>query len=154
MKKIIFILVASIAVTSCATIFSGTKDRITFNTNVKGAKIFIDGSEICTTPCTESIGRKLGDTEIQIKLDGYDTKIVRLDKEFNVISVLNLGNLLGWAIDVVTGSVMKYGKKNYDIQLDKSRGTTSLFLPTNTIFPDKVEINSKNNTAVLYVYEN
>jgi hypothetical protein len=147
MKKVLFALtVVSLVATSCATIFTGTRDRISFNTSVPGAKILIDGAELCTTPCTERISRKLGETEVQVKLDGYETKLIRLDKSFNVVSVLNLGNLLGWGIDVISGAVMPYGKKSYDIQMTKLNGTAK-------INPNKIEIDTKSNTAVLYVIE-
>ncbi len=147
MKKVLFALtVVSLVATSCATIFTGTRDRISFNTSVPGAKILIDGAELCTTPCTERISRKLGETEVQVKLDGYETKLIRLDKSFNVVSVLNLGNLLGCGIDVISGAVMPYGKKSYDIQMTKLNGTAK-------INPNKIEIDTKSNTAVLYVIE-
>ncbi len=145
MKKALFALtVVSLVATSCATLFTGTRDSITFNTSVPGAKILIDGAELCTTPCTERISRKLGETEVQVKLDGYETKLIRLDKSFNVVSVLNLGNLLGWGIDVISGAVMPYGKKSYDIQMTKLNGTSQ-------INPSKIEIDTKTKTATLYV---
>lgn len=140
------ITVVCLITTSCATIFTGTKDRISFNTNVPGAKILIDGAELCTTPCTERISRKLGETEVQVKLDGYETKLIRLDKSFNVVSVLNLGNLLGWGIDVISGAVMPYGNKSYDIQMTKLSGTAK-------INPNKIVIDTKANTATLYVMD-
>lgn len=147
MKKVLFALtVVSLVATSCATIFTGTRDTISFNTSVPGAKILIDGAELCTTPCVEKISRKLGETEVQVKLDGYETKLIRLDKSFNVISVLNLGNLLGWGIDVISGAVMPYGKKSYDIQMTKLNGTAK-------INPNKIEIDTKSNTATLYVID-
>lgn len=145
MKKILFALtVVSLILASCATIFTGTRDRISFKTNVPGAKILVDGYDLCTTPCTEKISRKLGDTEVQVSLDGYETKLIKLDKSFNVVSILNLGNLLGWGIDLITGAIKPYGKKSYDIQMTKLNGTAQLN-------PSKIEINTKTKEVILYV---
>lgn len=147
MKKIATILLATtvLFMTSCATLFTGTKDRITFETNPAGATIYIDGVEQCKTPCTMLVKRSLNDTYVDFKLDGYETKMIRLSNEFNVVSVINLGNLFGWAIDAVSGAVMKYDRKFYDITLDSKK--------TSTIYPTKINIDTEKNVVELYVAE-
>ena len=143
-KSILCVAIISLMMTSCATIFTGTKDRITFNSTPAGATINKDGVEQCKTPCTLPVKRSLGDTEIEYKLDGYETRLITLDKEFNVVSVINLGNLLGWGIDALSGAVMKYDKKVYDITLSKNNKTSM-------INPSKINIDSKKNVVELYV---
>ena len=95
MKNLLTILLGStmLFMTSCATLFTGTKDRITFNSSPSGAMIYIDGVEQCKTPCSMNVKRSLNNTDVEFKLDGYDTRVITLSKEFNVISVINLGNL-------------------------------------------------------------
>ncbi len=137
---------ASILMTSCATVFTGTKDRITFNSTPSGATIYKDGVEQCKTPCTINVKRSLGDTEIEYKLDGYETRLITLDKEFNIISVINLGNLLGWGVDALSGAVMKYDKKTYDITLSKNNKTSK-------IHPSKINIDTKKNVVDVFVME-
>ncbi len=144
MKKALFSIITSLLLSSCATIFTGTKDRISFKTNVPGATVYINGIEQCKTPCSTRVKRELGDTDVEIKLDGYETRIIQLDKDFNVVSVLNLGNLLGWGIDALSGAVMKYDRKAYDIELTKDKKTT-------LILPSKVDLNTSNKTADVYV---
>jgi len=147
MKKILLIMTtASILMTSCATVFTGTKDRITFNSTPSGATIYKDGVEQCKTPCTINVKRSLGDTEIEYKLDGYETRLITLDKEFNIISVINLGNLLGWGVDALSGAVMKYDKKTYDITLSKNNKTSK-------IHPSKINIDTKKNVVDVFVME-
>lgn len=151
MKKVtkfyqLFVFAASItALSSCATVFTGTSDRISFNSNPSGATVFIDGIEQCKTPCSVKISRSVNDKEAELKLDGYETRIFTLSKEFNVVSVVNLGNLVGWAIDVVTGSVMKYDKKVYEVTFEKKRVAVSQL--------NKIEINTEKNTVDLFVVE-
>jgi len=148
MKKIILTLPILILIMSgCATLLTGTKDTITFNSKPTGAIIYKDGVEQCKTPCTIRVKRNLGDTDIEYKLDGYETRLITLDKEFNVLSVLNLGNLLGWGIDALSGAVMKYDRKAYDITLSKN--TT-----TSVINPSKINFDTKKNMVELFVQTN
>lgn len=143
-KSIIAISIISLLMTSCATIFTGTKDRITFNSKPEGATIYKDGVEQCKTPCTIKVKRSLNDTDIEYKLDGYETRLITLDKELNVVSIINLGNLFGWGIDALSGAVMKYDKKVYDITLSKNNKTSM-------INPSKINFDTKKNVVELYV---
>lgn len=150
MKGIVFlkmfaVVLATAMLTSCATIFTGTKDRITFNSEPPGAMVYIDGVEQGVTPLTMKVKRTLGDKDVEFKLDGYETRLITLDKSFNVVSVINLTNLLGWGVDALTGSVMKYDRKAYDIKL---KGQT-----TSSINPTDIKIDHKNNIVELYVME-
>jgi hypothetical protein len=140
----IAIVIFTITITSCATLFSGTKDRIYFTTNMPGARVLIDGVEICKTPCNENITRKVGESQIEFKLEGYETKVINLSKSFNVVSILNFGNLIGWGIDIATGAVFKYDKKAYDIELSKNNKVSK-------VMPDRIEINTKTHQVELYV---
>lgn len=138
------IVIFTITITSCATLFSGTKDRIYFTTNMPGARVLIDGVEVCKTPCNENITRKVGESQIEFKLEGYETKVINLSKTFNVVSILNFGNLIGWGIDIATGAVFKYDKRAYDIELSKNNKVSK-------VMPDRIEINTKNHQVELYV---
>jgi len=70
--------------------------------------------------------------------------LITLDKEFNLVSILNLGSLLGWGIDAISGSLMKYDRKAYDLTLSKNN-ITSL------IKPAKIYIDTKKNVVDVYV---
>ena len=121
MKKVILMMIVFTAFvfTSCATILSGTSDEITFNSDPGGADIMLDGLKVGKTPATVSIKRPgLGNKEVTLKLDGYEDRTFMLQKEFNVMAICNLGGIPGWVIDILTGAVMKYSKKNYDLDLD------------------------------------
>ena len=150
MKSKLFILtmVSTFLMTSCATIFTGTKDVIRFDSDPQGAKIYIDGLEVCKTPCSTQVKRSLSDELAEIRLKGYETRVIKLDREFNVVSVINLGSLLGWAIDVATGALMKYDKKGYEIKLEKDSKTSLLQNPS------KIEINTDKKIVDVYVAKN
>ena len=144
MNRILSLMIALFLMTGCATIFTGTKDRIAFSSTPSGATIYKDGVEICTTPCNYKIKRSLNDTEVEFKLDGYETRLITLDKEFNLVSIINLGNLLGWGIDALSGAVMKYDRKSYDLKLTKEKSASLLQ-------PSRIDIDTKGNTVTLTV---
>jgi hypothetical protein len=144
MNKLLTFSIALFLMTGCATIFTGTKDRIAFNSTPSGATIYKDGVEICTTPCNYNIKRSLNDTEVEFKLDGYETRLITLDKELNLVSIINLGNLLGWGIDALSGAVMKYDRKSYDLKLTKEKSASLLQ-------PSRIDIDTKGNTVTLTV---
>ena len=146
MNKILIFLIALFLMTGCATIFTGTKDRIAFTSTPSGATIYKDGVEICTTPCNYKVKRSLNDTEVEFKLDGYETRLITLDKEFNLVSIINLGNLFGWGIDALSGAVMKYDRKAYDIKLTQEKSAS-------LVQPSRIDIDTKGNTVTLTVQE-
>lgn len=146
MNKIPIFLIALFLMTGCATIFTGTKDRIAFSSTPSGATIYKDGVEICTTPCNYKVKRSLNDTEVEFKLDGYETRLITLDKEFNLVSIINLGNLFGWGIDALSGAVMKYDRKAYDLKLTQEKSAS-------LVQPSRIDIDTKGNTVTLTVQE-
>ena len=121
MKKVVLMMIAFtvLVFTSCATILSGTSDEIRFDSDPEGASIMLDGLKLGKTPATVTIKRPgFGNKEITLKLDGYEDRTFMLQKGFNTMAICNLASWPGWVIDILTGSVMKYSKTNYDVDLD------------------------------------
>ena len=145
--KSLAILMASVLLfASCATLFTGTRDTIHFNSDPSGAMVFIDGVEQCKTPCTLSVKRDMNYTDVEFRLDGYQTRIITLSREFNTVSILNLGNLMGWAIDALSGAIFRYDRKSYDISLTEDIRNAM----TN---PIRINIDTKNNLVEVFVVE-
>ncbi len=117
-------LFISVGLTSCASLFTGTSDNITFNSEPKGARILIEGIDYGRTPATVSVKRPgLSDKQVTFQLEGYEDRVFTLQKEFNVVSILNLAGLLGWVVDIATGAVMKYNPRSYNMEL-RPEGTS------------------------------
>lgn len=123
MKTTLFSLamISTLMMTSCATIFTGTKDNISFNSKPEGAKVMVKGLERCITPCTTSIQRSLNNEQVELQLDGYNTKTFALERKFNGVTLINIlvGGIIGFGVDAATGSMMKYDKKAYDLELEQ-----------------------------------
>lgn len=112
------ILASALAISGCATLFTGSSDTISFSSEPPGASVLIDGLTVGTTPVTVPVRRSgLGDRQVTIQLEGYQPRTFTLSKKFNAVSILNLGNVLGWGIDVATGAVMSYDRKNYTVNM-------------------------------------
>ena len=122
-NKILALIVATALLSqSCATILTGTKDRIHFSSNPEGAKVQLNGIDKGETPVDVRVQRKLGDPPIVIlKKEGYENRTFELEQSFNAVAVLNLFGILGWAIDLLSGAIMKYSPKFYEMELEKKK---------------------------------
>lgn len=119
MRKFILPIAMALVFTSCSTIFTGTSTPITFKSNVP-AKVEFDGVEMGQTPYTTKVKRSFNGV-VTMRAEGYESKNFELQKSFSAISILNLGNVLGWVIDLATGSINQYDKKGYEINLEKKK---------------------------------
>lgn len=96
--SIVLLLGIALSTTSCASMFTGTKDSITFTSTPDGAKVIHKGIEKCTTPCTAEIPRSLSKQMITFEKEGFASKEVKLQKNFNPVTLLNIlfGGAIGW----------------------------------------------------------
>lgn len=63
--------------------------------------------------------------DIEVSKDGYETKYVSLETSFNGISIINLFSLVGWGVDLVSGAVVRYDPRTYNIELAPKKTTAS-----------------------------
>jgi hypothetical protein len=136
MKKILFIL-ALLSFTGCALIGGKSRQAVLFDTDVKGAKVYLNGNYIGDTP----INYTLGFTNTEIKrqggaingFDGYhdisfkkenyekeDFRVYRLDGDENNfgLCVLDTILLIPLAVDMATGACHNF-KPQYFKTLEK-----------------------------------
>lgn len=115
MRRIFTISILGVLIfsTSCATLLTGSKQRVTIDSNPQGADIIIDGQKLGVTPAKVKVDREFdallaGGKEIQLEKVGYREYGYEMDVNFNFISILNHFNPLFWGIDIATGAVTKY----------------------------------------------
>ena len=107
-----------ILLSSCASIVHGSKQNVTFTSQPKDAKIFINGIQFGETPNVVSLrrkGRHKGDTSggkeyiVSVELDGYYPYKIKLQREIDgwFWGNLVLGGPIGFIIDWTTGSIYK-----------------------------------------------
>ena len=118
MKRIGILFGLALTMSSCATIFCGSKARVTFESDItEKATLTIDGRKHTdvTFPYTTKIKRGFDETVVKAEAPSYTTETIVIDKSFNTVSVINLIDTLGWGIDAATGAMTKPEFKFYQI---------------------------------------
>lgn len=107
-----------ISFSSCATIFTGFKDKIIFESHPSGATIYVDGVKKGITPDTLAISRPgFNQTWVSFYKEGYQAHHFPLLKEFNPIFILNILVGIPMIIDFFSGAIFRYQPLEYEIQL-------------------------------------
>ena len=113
-------LICSTMLTSCATVFCGSKANVTFESDIKeDVTLTIDGRKHnnVTFPYTTKIKRGFDETVVKAEAPAYKTETIIIDKVFNPVSIINLTDILGWGIDAATGAITKPEYKWYQIEM-------------------------------------
>lgn len=124
MRKLVYlaVLICAVALASCSTIFCGTKAKVTFDSDVKEtADLTIDGFKYqnVTFPYTVKIKRGYDDTIVKAEVKGYKPTMICVGKIFNPVSIINLTDILGWAIDAATGAITRPEYSYFNIAFEK-----------------------------------
>ena len=125
MKKTLLLLIAFVALSSCATIFTGRKSKVTFSSNAtEPVDLVIDGKRYHNLILPKKVKVRNGFQSSKVKASspGYISTEFSIDKRFNGVSILNLANPFAWGIDVLSGAVMKPKEKQYYFEMIKEQG--------------------------------
>lgn len=143
MKKLLFplVLASIMLLSSCASIFTGSKRNVLFESNPSGAKVYVNGFEKGETPTQIKVK---ADDRIDFRLDGFKERVVVMDSNFNLVAILNGISIIGWGIDALTGSLKRVDTKyvKVDLETKKNSVTVSEYLKRGSI--NKVNIDTKN----------
>jgi hypothetical protein len=141
MKKVTMslILASTLLVSSCASIFTGSKRSVLFESNPSGAKVFVNGFEKGITPSQIKVK---ADDRIDFRLDDYKERVVVMDSNFNLVAILNGFSIIGWGIDALTGSLKRVDTKYVKVDLEAENASIAAYLKKGNI--NKVDINTKN----------
>ena len=143
MKKNLSIIAMAMTImltTSCASIFTGSKRKVMFETNPPGARVFVNGFEKGQTPVSLKVR---AEDRIDFRLDNYKEKVVVMDHKFNLVSILNGLSIIGWGVDALTGSLKRVDTKYVKITLENSKKTAFMnYMKNGNI--TKVNVDEKN----------
>jgi hypothetical protein len=126
-KHLLFCSIGAIALllSSCATMFSGTTQKVTFNSEPQGARVEVNGLKTCVTPCTADIKRS-SSSMVMFTKDGYTDSQNTLKGSFNATTLLSLflltGALLAIPADYMSGAAWRYKKPNVYATLSPKTG--------------------------------
>lgn len=121
------LILFSIILTGCATIFSGTSDEISFSTNADPVKVYIDGLNVGDTPLKIAVEKKIGEGRVvRLEKPGYKTQEFNLKNKFDAVAILDITSVItSGGIDVLTGAMMEYSPKQYHIEMLEDNQATS-----------------------------
>jgi len=141
MKKLSMSLVFSsiILFSSCASIFTGSKRSVLFESNPSGAKVYVNGFEQGITPTQIKVK---ADDRIDFRLDGYKERVVVMDSNFNLVAILNGISIIGWGIDALTGSLKRVDTKYVKVDLESESASVAKYLKKGSV--NKVNINTES----------
>lgn len=126
--------------TSCASIITGSKRKVMFETDPPGAKIFVNGFEKGQTPIQLKVK---AEDRIDFKLDNYKEKVVVMDSKFNLVSILNGFSIIGWGVDALTGSLKRVDTNYVKVTLENSKKTAFInYMKNGNI--TKINVDEKN----------
>lgn len=115
MIQFVILFFALASYSGCATILTGTHQKISVDSNPKGALIQTDGNTRARTPGVISVARwHSGD--IVVTKDGYYPKQVALRRTFNTYALLDLPwfllgvvpGIVAVGVDIGTGAIWEY----------------------------------------------
>jgi hypothetical protein len=125
---------------SCASIISGSKRKVLFETDPPGAKVFVNGMEKGITPVKLKVK---AEDRIDFKLADYQEKIVVMDSKFNLVAILNGFSIIGWGIDALTGSLKRVDTKYVKVTLEQSEKSAFInYMKNGSV--SEVKIDEKN----------
>ena len=122
MKKILLLVLSAMMLSSCCTLFTPSKQTITFN-GENGIKIYDDGVKIAeikdNNTTSVRIKKELSSKYLIAKKEGYRPTPLKLDTKFDAVGVLNILFWPGFVVDAATGQMCKWDTTNIDIEMEK-----------------------------------
>lgn len=124
MKKVVLMLICALCLSSCGTLFTPTKQPITF-IGMPETKIYDNYKKIGEITedgiATIKVRKELSDKTLIAKKEGYKNTPIVLEAVFNPVSVINLTNVLAWVIDLGTGKCCKWDTDVVEIEMEKAK---------------------------------
>ena len=123
MKKILLLVLSAMLLSSCCTLFTPSKQTITFN-GENGIKIYDDGMKIAeikdNNTTSVRIKKELSSKYLIAKKEGYRPTPLKLDTKFDAVGVLNIFFFpVGFVVDAATGQMCKWDTTYIDIEMEK-----------------------------------
>ena len=114
------ILVLVMVSSGCATILDGSSQPVAFDSSPNGARIFVNGVEVGTTPLS-MLMRRSKTTMILAKKDGYEDQQLALQTTTNGNFWRNImtGGPIGSTVDYFSDAMIEYSPNRYYIQLNR-----------------------------------
>jgi len=120
--KILALMLACLYFSSCATLFKGSSSKVDFNSDPKGAKVYVNGNYRGETPIRLKLESKRT-YEIEFRKEEYKSKIFNITNHVGAgwIVLDILAGLVPVIIDAATGAWYELDQKNINAILEKQQ---------------------------------
>lgn len=107
----------------CATIVSGTTQKVSVTSQPSGVKVTADGKMTATTPTDFTLERK-SDHTLEFSKEGYKSATVMLKRTMNGMGFGNVlvGGVVGIGVDAISGANNKLVPERVDVKLEEGQG--------------------------------
>ena len=104
----------------CASIVSGTKQEVSFQSTPDEATVTVGGRVLGRTPIAMQLDKKSGQMVVFSK-DGYKPAVMDLSTDVDpwFFGNILLGGLIGSTVDGLSGAIHKYAPNQYHVTLEK-----------------------------------
>lgn len=120
--KYLCVAMLCVSLSGCATIITGTTQKVPITSDPSGARLDVDGQCAFTTPVILKMERK-SDHILVFSKEGYHQQTVTLLHTLSgavCANVLGTG-LLGWGVDAGTGAQYKLVPERVNVQLTEKK---------------------------------
>jgi len=120
MKNVLALLLAVTVIlsTGCASVVSGTDQKLTFNSEPEESTVAVSGRVLGKTPLTVPVDRG-SNQSITFEKEGYKTYTAQLSTTTNpwFFGNIVLGGLVGSTTDGVSGAIHEFSPDQYFVTL-------------------------------------
>ena len=125
MKKTVSVLVTIsfiLSLSSCATIFKGTSEEVSFNSEPQKAEVWVNGTKRGETPLALKLESKRTYT-IEFRKEGFESKSHTITNHVGAgwIILDVFAGLVGVIVDAATGAWYSLDQKNVNAILEKQQ---------------------------------
>jgi hypothetical protein len=110
-------------ISSCSTVFNGSRQDVSITSTPSDADIYVDGEKVGAGHVELRLKRGK-DHVVEVKKAGYNTAKISTDKTLTGWFWGNLlcGGVVGFAVDLITGSAFDVDPDKIVVSLDKGTG--------------------------------
>jgi hypothetical protein len=112
-------IVAVLATSACATVFTGTTGESQVLSDPQGAECTVAGRKV-VTPGTVPVRHSASAVQVVCTKDGYEKSYSMLESKFNGAAIGNLIFPFPWLIDLATGNAWTH-EDVVEVELDKEK---------------------------------
>lgn len=142
------VFIVAISTTSCGTIFIGTRESISFHSNLPSdtpVRLVVDGEQIghkVYFPINVMVKRGYSPSFALAEAEGYKASSISIQKEFHPATLANLliGGIIGFAIDLGSGAISQATMKSYQFVFEKDSDNENNSTTKQNILPKTYKI--------------